>query len=124
MANISNIISNWGKANDYERIKKENRILIEKMITCEWECKELAAENKLLTEYKNDIIKLEDFSMQSIKGNNPDKDDFKMKTAHGLTPLLVISSMAQTIECAYGTIKEIKNQVPARDTKTGRFIKK
>ena len=128
MANILDFITNWKKANDYERIKEENKILSdrinqlrEELISSDFKIRRLKISRdnleSSLTLYKIDLEKIKEFGFDALNGEVKDINSYIAKTLQGMTVLSYINTLFIKVKVAYSIL-------PKRDTKTGRFVKK
>ena len=103
MANIFNIIGNWRKAEDYDKLEEINDKL----------CVEIYDLNDL----KKDIRDVEDYAIGLMKD--------APKVNHRFDEIIdVISDYRVRVSDLSMQINRLKSQLQKRDKKTGRFVKK
>ena len=114
MANYFNFYTNWQKAKDYDRIVKENKILVSE--------KESEKKQKItLYGFCKDFCKVTDYVI--------DLDNGEKQQELNVNPIFNgiirrIDNLGKKISCLSKENKELNSQLQKRDKKTGRFVKK
>lgn len=134
MANYFNFYSNWQKAKDYDRLEKENKILVrhieqwreERKIMkeqCSFSIKDQL--EKLKLEFNENVVTYNGYStfMKNLKV----RIDYArkiLKLKDDVSTIDVIESLIDEAESSDKKIEMINSQLQKRDEKTGRFVKK
>ena len=131
---LINIFKNWQKAKDYDKLDKENKILVRHIEQLREERKIMKEQcsfsikdqlEKLKLEFNENVVTYNGYSafMKNLKVRIGYARKI-LKLKNDISTIDVIESLIDEVESSDKKIEMIKSQLQKRDTKTGRFVKK